>query len=71
MTKYKTIEEVHAKNPEAMTVHLERSNKLHNEGKVIMADAFLDRPGEPLTTMGSLLHPRSSRRVCKRRFVLT
>ncbi len=51
ITKYKTIDEVRAKAPEVITAHLERSDKLHNEGKVIMAGAFLDRPEEPVTTM--------------------
>jgi uncharacterized protein len=49
--KYKTIADIMAKWPEALTEHLARSNRLHKEGKVIMAGAFSDRPDEPLTTM--------------------
>lgn len=37
--------------PEALSEHLARSNRLHKEGKVIMAGAFFDRSNEPLTTM--------------------
>jgi hypothetical protein len=31
--KYKTLDEVRAKAPEAITAHLARSDKLHIEGK--------------------------------------
>jgi uncharacterized protein YciI len=51
-TSFHSIAEVQAKYPQVIAAHLKRSNELHREGKLLMAGAFLDRPNEPLTTMG-------------------
>lgn len=39
--------------PEALAEHLERSKQLHALG-IVMAGAFLDRPGESVSTMAVL-----------------
>jgi hypothetical protein len=49
--KYKTVNDIMAAWPQPLSEHLARSNRLHGEGKVIMAGAFTDGPDEPLTTM--------------------
>jgi len=39
---------------ELLAEHMTRSQEWHAEGRLLMAGAFLDRPGEPLQTMGVL-----------------
>ncbi len=51
VTKYKDIEEAKSQDPDTITKHLARSRELHRGGNPIMAGAFLNNPGEPLTTM--------------------
>jgi uncharacterized protein len=36
---------------EALAEHVARSKQWHADGRLVMAGAFLDRPGEPLQTM--------------------
>ncbi len=50
-TKFKSMDEVRAKAPEALAAHLSRSNQLHKEGKVLMAGAFRGSSAEPIKTM--------------------
>ncbi len=52
VTKFKSIEEVREKASEAVAAHVLRSNELRREGKLLMAGAFHNEPGEPVTTMG-------------------
>ncbi|HEX3105957.1 MAG TPA: YciI family protein [Terriglobales bacterium] len=49
---YRSLDEVKSKEPQSLAAHLARSRELHRQGKVLMAGAFLDRPDEPLNTMG-------------------
>lgn len=49
---YRSLDEVKAKEPQSLSAHLARSKELYREGKVLMAGAFLDRPDQPLKTMG-------------------
>lgn len=37
-----------------MTTHVNNNKRLHEEGRLLMAGAFLDQPGEPLRTMAVL-----------------
>ena len=41
--------------PELIAEHVSRSKTLHDEGKLVMAGAFLDRPEENLATMAVLV----------------
>lgn len=50
-TKYTSFEEAIAKAPELIAAHKARSVELHNQGTILMAGAFLDNRGEPLSTM--------------------
>ncbi|HSW88413.1 MAG TPA: YciI family protein [Candidatus Saccharimonadales bacterium] len=50
-TKYMSMKEVQEKASEALVAHVKRSRSLHQEGKVLMAGAFLDRPEELISTM--------------------
>jgi uncharacterized protein YciI len=50
-----TIDEVKAKAPEALAAHLQRSQELHAQGKLLMAGALLDSGEEGFTTMGVFL----------------
>jgi uncharacterized protein YciI len=45
---YRSIEEVPR---EPLAEHVERSRRWHADGRLVMAGAFLDRPGEPIETM--------------------
>lgn len=54
-TKYKSMEEVKTRAPEALAAHIARSNGLHKEGKLLMAGAFRNNPGESVSTMGVFL----------------
>ncbi len=39
---------------EPLEEHMARSRRWHAEGRLLMAGAFLDRPGEPMETMAVL-----------------
>ena len=45
---YASMEEV---PHEPLAEHVARSRQWHAEGRLLMAGAFLDRPGEPIQTM--------------------
>ena len=49
---YRSLDEVKSKEPQSLAAHLARSRELYRQGKVLMAGAFLDKPDEPLNTMG-------------------
>ena len=55
VTKYKTMEEVKHKAPETLAEHIARSKQFHQDGKALLAGAFLDKPEEPVSTMGIFL----------------
>jgi uncharacterized protein YciI len=48
---YTSMEDV---PPEPLAEHVARSKEWHAAGRLVMAGAFLDRPGEPIQTMGGL-----------------
>jgi uncharacterized protein len=37
--------------PEPLSQHVARSKEWHADGRLLMAGAFVDRPGEPIQTM--------------------
>jgi uncharacterized protein YciI len=37
--------------PQPLTEHVARSRRWHADGRLVMAGAFLDQPGEPIQTM--------------------
>jgi len=45
---YTSLDEVPA---ERLQEHVARSRQWHSEGRLVMAGALLDRPGEPIETM--------------------
>lgn len=52
VTAYQSFEEAQAKAPETIAAHLKRSKEFHTQGTLLMAGAFLNNPGEPLSTNG-------------------
>jgi uncharacterized protein len=46
--EYTSIEDVPS---EPLAEHVARSRRWHDCGRLVMAGAFLDRPGEPIQTM--------------------
>lgn len=49
-----SIEEVKAQAPDAFAAHLKRAKQWQEQGRLLMAGAFLDTATEPLMTMGIL-----------------
>ncbi len=54
-TTFTSWAEVQQRAAREMNQHIARSKQLHGEGKLLMAGAFMDRPEEPVTTMGVLV----------------
>lgn len=54
-TAFRSWEEVQQKASQAIAEHIARSKQLHEQGTLLMAGAFLDRPDEPVTTMAVLV----------------
>ena len=50
-TRYVSLEDAVAKAADVIAAHRARSQELHDQGKVLMAGAFFNNPGEPLRTM--------------------
>ena len=50
-TKYGSLDEVREKAPDDMAAHIARSKQWHEDGRLLMAGAFLDRPDQPVDTM--------------------
>lgn len=48
-----------------MAEHLHNSKQLHQQGSLLMAGAFLDRPDQPLCTMGVLTSYEEARRYAE------
>jgi uncharacterized protein len=53
-TAFSSMEDVRREAPEALQRHLERTRRLHAEGAVLMAGAFLEPKGGPISTMAVL-----------------
>ncbi len=51
VTKFESVDEVRQRFPELIAAHISRSNRLHKEGKLLMAGALLNNSGEHVTTM--------------------
>ena len=52
--KYRSFAEASAAAGHNIAAHIQRSKNLHAAGTLIMSGAFLDTPGEPLSTMAVL-----------------
>ncbi len=65
VTKYTSFLEVKQKEPELIAAHIKRTKQFHEQGKVIMAGAFLDRPNEPLSTMAVLTSREAAEEYAK------
>jgi uncharacterized protein YciI len=51
-TRFASLVDVQREAPELLAEHVESSKQLHQQGRLLMAGAFIDRPDEPLRTMG-------------------
>ncbi len=51
-TRFGSLADVQREAPELLAEHVRTSTQLHQQGRLLMAGAFLDRPDEPLRTMG-------------------
>ena len=54
ITKFASFADAKTKAPDKIAEHIRQSKQLHTKGVLLMAGAFLDEPGQPLTTMGVL-----------------
>jgi uncharacterized protein YciI len=54
-TRYGSFDDAASKAPHLIVEHIARSKELHEQGKLLMSGAFLDKPQEPLSTMGVLV----------------
>ncbi|MFL5750923.1 MAG: YciI family protein [Chloroflexota bacterium] len=59
-TKYGSLDEVRRDAPDDLAAHVARSKEWHQEGRLLMAGAFLDRPEEPVSTMAVFSSPRDA-----------
>lgn len=53
-TTFGSFAEAQATAAAMIAAHIARSKELHEQGVILMAGAFLDRPDEPLCTMAIL-----------------
>jgi uncharacterized protein YciI len=53
-TRFRSLADVQQAAPEQLARHIRTSKRLHEQGRLLMAGAFLDQPDEPLRTMGVL-----------------
>lgn len=54
-TTFTSWEDVQQQAGAALRQHVAQSQRLHEEGKLLMSGVFLDHPGEPVTSMGVLV----------------
>jgi uncharacterized protein len=59
-TRYRSLDEVRAQAPGELAAHAARSKQWHEDGKLLMAGAFLDRPEEPVSTMAVLANRQAA-----------
>jgi uncharacterized protein YciI len=52
---FSSMDEVRQEAPQALQQHLERSRQLHRDGVLLMAGAFLEPSGGPMSTMAILV----------------
>jgi len=65
VTKYMSLEEAKRKAPEELAAHVARSKQFHEQGKLLLTGAFLDRPDEPVSTMGVLISREAAEEYAK------
>ena len=53
-TAFSSMEDVRRQAPEALQRHLERTRRLHADGTVLMAGAFVEPKDGPISTMAVL-----------------
>ncbi len=53
-TRFRSFADVQRDAPEQLAEHVATSKRLHEQGSLLMAGAFLDHPDEPVRTMGVL-----------------
>ena len=53
-TTFASLDEVRQQAGALMAEHLDTSRRLHVDGVLVMAGAFVDHPDEPVATMGIL-----------------
>ncbi len=54
VTSYESFEEALTRAPDDIAAHVARSKELHASGTLLMGEAFLNNPQEPLSTMSVL-----------------
>ncbi len=54
VTAYESFDDARARAADLIAAHIAYSKKLHAQGTLLMAGAFLNNPQEPLSTMGVL-----------------
>jgi uncharacterized protein len=63
--KYRSFAEAKTEAAEKIAAHIKRSKELHSSGALVMAGAFLDKPDEPLSTMGVLTSRQAAEEYVK------
>ena len=63
--KYRSFAEAKSEAADKIAAHVERSKRLHASGVLVMAGAFLDKPDEPLSTMGVLTSRQAAEEYVK------
>ena len=63
--KYRSLAEAKSEAAEKIAAHITRSKELHASGVLVMAGAFLDKPDEPLSTMGVLTSRQAAEEYVK------
>jgi uncharacterized protein len=63
--KYRSLVEAKTEAAEKIAAHIKRSKELHANGTLLMAGAFLDKPDEPLSTMGVLTSRQAAEEYLK------
>jgi uncharacterized protein YciI len=53
-TRFASLAEVSERAADDLAAHIARSKQWHEQGRLLLAGAFLDRPEEPVSTMAVL-----------------
>jgi uncharacterized protein len=53
-TKFASFEDAKTNASHDLTAHIKRSHELHEKGTLLMSGAFIEKKGEPLSTMAVL-----------------
>lgn len=61
-TRFRSFADVQREAPQQLAEHVAASKRLHEQGSLLMAGAFLDHPDEPVRTMGVLRSYYDARR---------